>query len=274
MATPDSAENPSLEEQVAALQTQLAQAQRLTALGELSSTITHEFNNILTTTINYAKLGLRHKDSATRDKALQKILDASQRAAKITATILGAARNRTERLEPTDLVELINDVLVLLERDLSKYRVRIEKDLPKVPRAMVNASQIQQVLINLLVNARQAMPNGGSVLVAVRHDAAAGMVDVIVRDSGTGIPAELLPKIFDPFFPTKSPDAGGKGGTGLGLSLCRNLVESHRGRIRVESTVGRGTKFTVRLPQEPAAVPAPHLDSIPDPAASPEAPAS
>src|SRR5215470_11404078 len=103
-------------EQIALLERQLAQAQKLTALGELVGTTTHEFNNVLTTILNYAKMGLRHKDVATRDKALDKILAAANRAAKITNGILAFARNRSTALEPTDLTRVINDSLLLLER--------------------------------------------------------------------------------------------------------------------------------------------------------------
>ena len=93
------------------------------------------------------------------------------------------------------------------------------------------------------------MPGGGELTLRIAHDAAAGLVDLTVRDTGSGIPREQLPKIFDRYFTTKSgPDATGKGGTGVGLSTCRDIVEAHHGRIRVESTVGKGTAFTVRLP--------------------------
>ena len=105
------------------------------------------------------------------------------------------------------------------------------------------------MLLNLLINARQAMPSGGRVLIRLEHDAASDMVDLIVRDTGCGIPADKLPRIFDPFFTTKTgPDETGKGGTGLGLSACRKIIEAHHGRIRVESTVGKGTAFTIKLP--------------------------
>src|ERR1700704_7174205 len=117
-----SAENErpaTLEEQVAMLKDQLAQAQKMTALGELVSTTTHEFNNVLMTIINYAKLGLRHKDAETRQKAFDKILAAGQRAARITNGILGFARNRSGAFEPTDMVKLIDDSLLLLERGLN-----------------------------------------------------------------------------------------------------------------------------------------------------------
>ena len=238
-----------LQQQVETLKEQLAQAQKLTALGELVSTTTHEFNNVLTTIINYAKLGMRHKDNETREKAFDKILLASNRAAKITSTVLGLARNRKPGQEPTNLQELIENTLLLLEREMNKYRITVDKSFQPVPPACVNGNQIQQILLNLLINARQAMPGGGRVMIRLAYDAENDMVDLVVRDNGAGIPADKLPKIFEPFYTTKSgPDSSGKGGTGLGLSMCRDIIEAHHGRIRVDSTVGKGTAFTLKLP--------------------------
>lgn len=247
---------------IAILQQQLAQAQRLTAVGELASTVTHEFNNVLMTIINYAKMGLRHKDEATRDKAFEKILAASERAATITNAVLGMARNRSDSFEPTDLAKILQETLVLLERELRKYRISVETDIRQVPPANAIGNQIQQVLLNLIINARQAMSEGGRVCIGLSHDAANNTVDLSIRDTGSGIPAEKLPRIFDPFFSTKAgPDGSGKGGTGLGLSTCRNIIEQHRGRIRVESTVGVGTCFTIKLPvyRKPASAAPPPL---------------
>lgn len=262
-------------EQMAALQQQLLQAQKLTALGELVSTTTHEFNNVLMTILNYAKMGLRHKDEPTRDKALAKILDAAQRAAKITNSVLGMARNRSGQFEATSLAKIIEETLVLLERELSKYRISVETQLPAVPDVRAIGNQIQQVLLNLLINARQAMPNGGRVLIKLQHEPVAGMVDLIVRDSGSGIPADKLPRIFEPFYTTKQgPDESGKGGTGLGLSACKNIVDAHGGRIRVNSTLGKGTEFIIRLPvaPQPEVCPPPPLTvaaaSVPHPGAA------
>lgn len=249
MSSGGPAHEPTLEEQVAQLKAQLAQAQKLTALGELLSTTTHEFNNVLTTVINYAQMGLRHRDDATRQKAFEKILAAGQRAAKITSSILGLARNRSENFEPTDLATLIDDALVLLEREMTKYRIAVEKNFEPVPPAMVRGNQIQQILVNLLVNARQAMPNGGRLILKLTHDPAQEMIDLVVRDTGVGIQPDKLRRIFDPYFTTKAgPDESGKGGTGLGLALCREIIEAHQGRIRVESTPGKGTAFTLKLP--------------------------
>ena len=232
------------------LQSELRKMQALAALGELTSTATHEFNNVLMTVINYAKLGIRNRDDASRDKALSKILQASERAAKITTTILAQARNRSESLEATNLESIIRDSMVLLEREMRKYRVAVEIVVdPSTPDAMASGNQIQRVLLNLLINARQAMDEGGTILVRLRPSSEAGYVELTVRDSGAGIPRESLPNIFDAFYSTKEgPDESGKGGTGLGLAACKEIIDSHQGRIRVESSVGVGTAFIIRLP--------------------------
>lgn len=240
---------PSAQEQVAALRRELAQMQRMAALGELTGTTTHEFNNVLMTIINYAKLGLRHRDDATRDKALDKILSAAQRAERIVNSVLGMARNRSQDFAPTDLAALVDESLVLLEREMQKYRVRIVKEFAAVPAARAIGNQIQQVLLNLMTNARQAMPSGGVLTLRIEHAVNENLVDLTVRDTGEGIPRERLPRIFDRYYTTKKgPDSTGKGGMGVGLSTCRDIIQAHGGRVRVETVVGRGTAFTVRLP--------------------------
>lgn len=231
------------------LRKQLIKAQGLSALGELVGTTTHEFNNVLMTIINYAKLGIRNKEEAPRDKAFQRILIAAERANKITNAVLGVARNRSDQCHPTDLEKIVNETIYLLEREMQKYRVRIELETEAVPKAMAVGNQIQQILINLLTNARQAMKNGGQVNVRLYHDRVANTVDIAVRDFGTGISPDNLHRIFDQYYTTKTEaDGSGKGGSGLGLSACRQIVEAHQGKIRVESTLGKGTSFTIKIP--------------------------
>ena len=245
----DSAELTGVEHQLESLRVQLEQAQRMATIGELTSTTTHEFNNLLMTILNYAKLGLRHKDEPSRDKAFQRILDSANRATKITGSILAMARSRNGQLESTALRPIIEDTLLLLEREFRKYRIQLETKLDDVPEVLANASQIQRVLVNLLVNARQATSEGGLVRITLHSDSTADEVVLTIRDSGTGISADVLPRIFDPYFTTKSgPDASGKGGTGIGLASCKEIIDLHQGRIRVESSVGKGTAFIIRLP--------------------------
>jgi signal transduction histidine kinase len=229
------------------LRRQLLQSQKMSSVGALASSITHEFNNVLTTIINYAKMGLRHKDVGTREKAFDKILSAGQRASKITTGMLSYARSQGERRELSDLVAVVDDVLVLVEKDLQMHRVRLQTDFVGRPFALINANQIQQVLLNLIVNARQAMENGGTLYLSVRPNEESGMAEISLRDTGCGIPADKLREIFEPFYTTKQADQQGQGGTGLGLALCREIIEAHKGRIRVESVAGKGTTFTLKL---------------------------
>ncbi len=231
------------------LRAQLLQAQRLSSVGELASSVAHEFNNVLTTVINYAKLGARSANNdASTTQAFEKILKSGQRAASIVSSMLGYARNTSTQRTLVDLVPLTEEVLLLTEKDLSKHRVKLEKRYLGRPKVPGISGQIEQILINLVINARQAMPRGGRLLVEVRENAAAGMAEIRVADNGQGIPPERLRMIFEPFFTTKIPDDQGHGGTGLGLSVCRQIIEQHQGRIRVESVVGKGTTFTVKLP--------------------------
>ncbi|MFQ3593573.1 MAG: ATP-binding protein [Gemmataceae bacterium] len=231
------------------LRQQLLQAQKLSSVGALASSVAHEFNNILTTIMNYAKLGLKpNLDEASRLQALEKILKGTQRAATVVNSMLGFARaNSTVRVD-TDLVSLIEEVLVLAEKDLLKHRIQVEKHYQGRPRAYVVPCQIEQIVLNLIINARQAMPRGGVLRLEVRPASEPGLVEFSVGDTGQGIPPERLRLIFEPFYTTKEPDESGHGGTGLGLSVCRQIVEQHNGRIRVESLVGKGSTFTIKLP--------------------------
>ncbi len=231
------------------LRLQLLQAQRLSSVGALASSVAHEFNNILTTIINYAKLAQKPDvDEASRTQALEKILKGSHRAATIINSMLGFARNGSAQREMTDLVSLVEEALVLTEKDLSKHRIQLEKKFQGRPKAPVVPAQIEQVLLNLLINARQAMPRGGRLCLEVRENLKTQMAEICVTDSGVGIAPEGLRLIFEPFYTTKEPDEHGHGGTGLGLSVCRQIIEQHQGRIRVESLVGKGSTFTVKLP--------------------------
>jgi len=245
-----SPETLRLQQENEALKKRLSEMQRMTALGELVSTTTHEFNNVLMTIVNYARMGMRYEDKETRDKAFAKIDKAGQRASKITNAVLGMARNRGDQFELTNLEKLIDESMVLLEREMQKYRIAIEfdyeADLPEVP---VIGNQLQQVLMNLMINARQAMQDGGRLIVRLKKNAEAKTIDLSIRDFGPGIEQEKLRRIFEPFYSTKAgPDETGKGGTGVGLSTCKSIMDAHGGKIRVDSSVGKGTCFTLMLP--------------------------
>jgi signal transduction histidine kinase len=231
------------------LREQLLRAQRLSSVGTIASSVAHEFNNILTTIINYAKLGLRPgTEEGARLQAFERILKGSQRAATVISSMLGFARNQSTQRELTDLASLVEEVLVLTEKDLSKHQVKVEKKFIDRPQVPVIRTQIEQILLNLIINARQAMPRGGLLRIEVRENKRSNMAEIAIADTGVGIAPEQLRLIFEPFYTTKEPDENGHGGSGLGLSVCRQIIEQHQGRIRVESLVGNGSRFTVKLP--------------------------
>ncbi len=247
---PETAEATAIE----ALRRQVLALQRISSMGVLAGGVFHELNNALTPILNYAKLGLRNPDPAYRERALTQIVDAAQRATTITRGMLGLSRpgGSLEHREPTEMVRLVREVISLVEKDLAKYRVRLEVKLTGDPWSRVHPAQIQQVLLNLLINARQAMPEGGTVRVRLGLDAAGRRAELSVQDTGIGIAPADLRRIFEPFYSTKtSPDAAGQGGTGLGLAVCRDIVEAHHGRLRAESRLGQGSTFTLILPACP-----------------------
>jgi signal transduction histidine kinase len=240
-------------QEVEALRRQLVALQRVSSLGVLAGGICHELNNALTPILNYAKLGLRNSDPAYRERALTQIVEAAQRAAMITRGMLGLSRpGNVKHREPTDMVRLVDEVVTLVKKDMARYRVRLDVKAAGTLYARVNPAQIQQVLLNLLINARQAMPGGGLVRVRLGLDTAGRLAEISVADAGIGIAPADLRRIFEPFFSTKTePDDAGQGGTGLGLSVCRDIVEAHHGRLRAESRLGQGSTFTIILPACP-----------------------
>lgn len=240
-------------EQWDALRRQVVELQRVSSLGVLAGSVCHELNNALTPILSYAKLGLRNPDPEFRRRAFEKIFEGAERAAAITGGVLGLARPRADRKSATDIVRLAEEVLMLTAKDLSNHRIKVDFQADGRPHARVSPAQIQQVLLNLVINARQAMDEGGIVKVRVGLDTTGRLAELSVADTGKGIEPADLRRIFEPFFTTKiGPDETGLGGTGLGLSVCREIVEGHRGRLRAESRVGRGTTFTLRLPACPA----------------------
>jgi signal transduction histidine kinase len=247
----DAADRAELE----ALRQQVIALQRISSLGVLAGGVLHELNNALTPILSYAKLGLRNPEPAYRERALSQIAEAAQRAATIARGMLGLTRpgNAPTHREPLDLVRLVDEVVLLVKKDMERHRVRLEVTSTGSPSAQVNPAQIQQVLLNLLINARQAMAAGGVVRMHVGSDPTGRLAEISVADNGVGIAPVDLRRIFEPFYSTKAvPDIAGQGGTGLGLSVCRDIVEAHHGRLRAESRLGRGSTFTIILPACPS----------------------
>lgn len=242
-------ERESLEAELQGLQERVRELERLASVGELTGTVTHEFNNLLMTILNYARMGMRYPDTATRDQAFQKIVAASEKAARLTTVVLGLARPGTGEMEPLKLKPLLEDSLLLMEREFQKFRIALERRIEEVPEILGDPSQLQRVLINLLTNARQAITDGGEVQVILLTEPATHTVQCTIRDSGCGMTPAQMRKMFDPYFTTKKgPDSTGKGGAGLGLAECKKVLEKHQAKIRVESAPGKGTSISIRFP--------------------------
>ena len=233
---------------------QLEHAGRLALLGTLAATVAHEVNNLLTPAIGYAGLALKSLDDPRPDldlvrKALVKARAGGEKAGRIGDAILGLARgpkSSTAAAPPAcDVGEVVDQAVLALGREPAKDGIALRRDVPAGLRAAVDAVQLEHVVLNLLLNARAAMlaPGGRRGTLAILAESDAGSLRIDVADTGRGIPPERLPHVFEPFY-SDAPT----GGNGLGLNLCRRIVERHGGRIDVQSTVGRGSTFTLRLP--------------------------
>lgn len=233
-------------------QLQLIQSEKLAAVGQLTAGIVHDVKNPLAVIKGLAEI-LQEEPGLNNfaREQLTNIRDNAGRANAIVNDLLTFARQSTPELQERDLRETVQASLRLTEYLVRKARVRASLELPAEPVLLAyDAQQIEQVLINLIQNATQAMPNGGQLVITLA--VADGLAVISVRDSGVGIPPENLRRIFDPFFTTKGDD-----GTGLGLSVSYGIIARHHGTIRVESVVGQGTTFIITLPvNQPEPLPA------------------
>ncbi len=235
------AELAAKEEARRALEERLAQSRRLEAVGRLAAGVAHDFNNLLTVIFAHAETLGRH-DDPERVIAARAILDAAERATNLTGQLLAYGRRQVLELEVVDIHELLRGSEKLLGRFLGED-VRLTLDLDPQPAfANVDRSQLEQVVLNLIVNARDAMPSGGAVTLRTRRGP--DTVQISVVDTGLGMSPEVRARIFEPFFSTKDRGQG----TGLGLATVLGIVEQSGGRVEVESTPGRGSCFTIILP--------------------------
>jgi len=263
----------TLQQRITALQQSLTQQNKLATLGMVTAVIAHEFNNILTPMISYTKFALSDKaDDALREKALTKAMTGAERLANISQSLLGFARG--DESSSADVLAAVKETLVCLSRDLSKDGIALTLEIPEGLRVAMNGGHLQQVLMNLIVNARSAMlgthagglGGGGRAAgikrLTVRATRITGgkIAAITVADTGPGIPPDVLPRIFDPFFSTKrageppedanapASDTLPRGGTGLGLTICHELLASAGGKIRAVSEAGKGATFLIELP--------------------------
>jgi len=244
-----------------ALEAELQHAQRLASLGTLAAIIAHELNNILTPVLNYAQLALHASDKPEQaERALRKTVEGVRRASRITDAVLGFAREGGDEPARADVAEVVDETLACLGRDLARDAIVLEVDVPDRLSVAMPPTPLQQILLNLVLNAREAMLGGrGTLTIRARcstwnttTNTLIEGVEIVVRDTGKGIPAERLGTLFEPFATTIRSDAereqGAHRGVGLGLAVCRQLVEGAGGEIACDSAVGEGTTFTIRLP--------------------------
>jgi two-component system NtrC family sensor kinase len=222
----------------------LLRSERLAAIGRIAAQITHEIRNPLSSiSLNAEELGERAPQARELCDAIVREVD---RLTAITEEYLRFARLPKPQLQRSDVNDTVRDLLDFIRPELEASGVRVMLSLSTgLPRVLADVAQLRQLLLNLLRNAREAMPSGGDLHIATRSGQ--GSVEVEVRDTGPGIPPERMERIFDPFFTTKAR------GTGLGLAMAQEIAQEHGGQLLCESVVGEGTVFTLRLPAVPLA---------------------
>jgi PAS domain S-box-containing protein len=230
------------------LETQLAQADKLSSIGLLAAGVAHEINTPLAVISSYAQmLSKQLRGDGRLGPVLDKITQQSFRAAEIANGLLNFSRTSTTEFRETDLNQVIRDTLSLLEHQFKTAQIDVDLDLAEqLPPIHGNPGKLQQVFLNLLLNAKDAMPGGGNLRVSTLVN---GHVEALITDSGSGIAPEHLKRIYDPFFTTKTtPRPGDRRGTGLGLSVSYGIIQEHAGKIHVESAIGAGTTFHLEFP--------------------------
>ena len=229
------------------MQTKLAQTERLAAVGELAAGVAHEINNPINTVINCAQL-IQDGDEAGAN--CQVIIEEGKRIADIVSDLLQFARDDRDLPQPTSIAEVVQRTVRLLGENWKRHGIRLDVDVAEaLPQVHARPQRLQQVLLNLLINAKDA-------LAAVEHErrvwvhaaVEADGVTTTVRDNGPGLPPHLGMRVFEPFVTTKRA----RGGTGLGLSISKSIVEGYGGTLRVDSEPGQGASFHVWLPLAPS----------------------
>jgi signal transduction histidine kinase len=213
--------------------------------------VAHEINTPLAVISSYAQmLSKQLHGDARLGPVMDKITQQSFRAAEIANGLLNFSRTSTTEFRDTNLNQVIRDTLSLLEHQFKTAHIVVDLDLAEeLPLIHGNPGKLQQVFLNLLLNAKEAMPGGGRLGVATLADERLNQVAALVSDSGSGIAPEHLKRIYDPFFTTKTmPRPGDRRGTGLGLSVSYGIIQEHAGKIHVESAVGTGTTFHLEFP--------------------------
>ena len=243
----DVSERKRLDDQAKDIYQQILQSEKMAALGQTISGVAHELNNPLATILSWAERLSEKPLDETAKRGVSVILGEAERAARIVRNLLTFARKRQSTRAMIDLNTLVHETIALRAYDRMPS-ITVTSDLPSnLPKVFADAHQIQQVLLNLMINAEQAMLEArgtGVLTIRTRHDSERDIVVLEVADNGPGIPTELQSRIFDPFFTTKEVGRG----TGLGLTVAYAIAQEHGGRIRIGPTPGGGATFSVELP--------------------------
>ncbi len=236
------------------LETQLSQSDKLSSIGLLAAGVAHEVNTPLAVISSYAQmLSKQLQADSQKSSVLEKITRQTFRASEIVNNLLNFSRTSGTEFTEVDVNKVIADTLALLEHQFKTSKVRVQDELAEhLPLIQGNIGRLQQVFLNLFLNAKDAMPNGGTLRIASSNGEG---VNVVICDTGTGIAQENIQRIYDPFFTTKNaPWEGQSRGTGLGLSVTYGIIQEHAGKIRVESRPGEGTTFYLDFPLSRKAV--------------------
>ncbi len=229
----------------------IGKMQAMANIGKTCSMIAHEINNVLTPLGNYAQLALNNpEDRKLAEKALQKTVKNSARAGHILDSMLGLVKGEAQDKKSCQLRTLVEDIFNCIIRDFSKDRITVDIRVPENLVMWAVPVQMQQVLMNLILNAREAMLKSGGILIISAKEMD-GSVIIDITDTGSGMAEKDLSMIFEPFFTTKVLDSqAGRTGTGLGLAFCREIIQRHDGIISVSSEPDKGTAFKIILPQK------------------------
>jgi len=233
------------------MEAQLTQSEKLSSIGLLAAGVAHEVNTPLAVISSYAQMLTKHmRDDERLAPVLEKITQQTFRASEIVNGLLNFSRTSGSEFTNVDLNDLLRDTLNLLEHQLKTAKIRVETNFdPQLPFIHGNRGKLQQVLLNLMLNAKDAMFGTSDSTLRVATFRSTGRVLVRIQDTGAGIEREHLHRIYDPFFTTKTkPQEGGHKGTGLGLAVSYGIMQEHAGKIHVESEVGVGTAFQLEFP--------------------------
>ena len=232
-------------EELKSLQNQLLQAEKMASIGLMASSVAHELDTPLATISGYCEL---LAEDIQDEKLLGQIKTISEQIVKCQKTIrnlLDFSRKSDCEKKSCDIHHLIRNTLSLLEHRIKIHKINLQETFDdRIPPVLADGNQIQQVILNLVNNAVDALPQGGNIFIETRMNPESRSIEIVFEDNGIGISDEDKKRIFTPFFTTKEP---GKG-TGLGLSICNNIISAHHGKIAMESRLGNGTRFIISLP--------------------------